>query len=91
MLLVLRYPCIRVFDYSTFRQILPELPDTYGKWQADLKRKKARGCRAYVGAGFSFEEHDVEVNCGGFLAYCEERREAPTVSMLYLLASEHLG
>jgi hypothetical protein len=88
---VLRYPFIRVFEYSAFRKVLPELPDTYAKWQAELKRKKARECRAYVGAGFSFEEHNVEVNCSSFLAYCEERRESPTVSFLYLFASEQQG
>ena len=91
MLLVLRYPFIRVFDYRTFREILPELPDTYGKWQANLTRKMAQGCRAYVAAGFSFEEHDIEVNCSGFLAYCEERRESPMVSLLYLFAGEQRG
>jgi hypothetical protein len=37
---VLRYPFIRVFEYSAFRKVLPELPDTYAKWQAELKHKK---------------------------------------------------
>ena len=88
---VFRYPFIRVFDYSTFRKILTELPDTYAKWQAELKRRKARECRSYVAAGFSFEEHDIEINCSSFLAYCEERREPATVNMLYLFASEQRG
>jgi hypothetical protein len=88
---VLSYPLIRVFDYSVFRKILPALPDTYRQWQVDLDRKKAKEYRAYVAAGCSFEEHDVQINTSSFLAYCEEKGESPTVRMLYKFASEQQG
>ena len=91
MVFVLSYPLIRVFDYSTFREILPQLPDTYWKWKSDLERKKAKECIPYVAAGCSFEEHDVQVSVSSFLAYCEEMHEPPTVSMLYRFASEKRG
>jgi hypothetical protein len=52
-----RYPRILEDRYTAFRQILPELPETYGKGEADVEGKKAMDRLAHVAAGGSFECH----------------------------------
>jgi hypothetical protein len=82
------YPLILKDDYNAFREILPELPETFEKWEADLQSKKAKDRLSYEAAGSSFASHDVRVNGGRFVAYCGEKKEPPTITMLYWFADE---
>jgi hypothetical protein len=86
-----RYPRILEDRYTAFRQILPELPETYGKWEADVEGKKAMDRLAHVAAGGSFESHYVLVTSGAFTSYCQERHELRTLAMLYRFANENRG
>jgi hypothetical protein len=86
-----RYPRILEDRYIAFRQILPELPETYGKWEVDVEGKKAMDRLAHVAAGGSFECHYVLITGGAFITYCQERHELRTLAMLYRFANENRG
>ncbi len=83
-----RYPRILEDRYTAFQQILPELPETYGKWEAFIEGEKAMDRLAHVAAGGDFECRDVLVNGRAFMAYCQEKREPRTLAMLYRYANE---
>jgi hypothetical protein len=85
------YPRILKDDYKAFRKILPELPEAFEKWEADLQSKKAKDRLSHEAAGSSFASHDEIVNGGRFVEYCEEKKEPPTITMLYRFASECIG
>jgi hypothetical protein len=85
---VYRYPRILKDRYTAFRQILSELPETYGKWEADVEGKKAMDRLAHVAAGGSFECHYALVTGGAFITYCQERHEPRTLAMLYRYVSD---
>jgi hypothetical protein len=80
---IVHYACIPRENYNVLRHILPDLPETYERWVADQERKKQKDRRQHTAArGGSFEAHNVLVNAAKFKRYCEEKKEAPTLSML---------
>jgi hypothetical protein len=84
-----RYPLILKDDYNALRSVVPDLPETYEKWGAEVQSKKAKARHSYEAApGGSYESIDVQINGSRFLAYCEAKHEPPTVAMLYRFASE---
>jgi hypothetical protein len=85
---VYAYPQILKDHYNAFREILPELPETFEKWEADLQSKKAKDRLSHEAAGGSFASHDVIVNGGVFQTYCKEKKGPLTITMLYQFASE---
>jgi len=82
------YPLILRDDYNGFRQILPDLPEDYEKWSYEVERKKAKDRHAYESGGGSFESHDVRVNGGKFVEYCQRIKSSPTISVLYNFVNE---
>jgi hypothetical protein len=86
---VVRYPLIREDQYNAFRQIVPELPEKYEKWEYDLLSKKNKDRLEYtIPPDGSYRDIDVEINYGPFVDYCKKNNERPTKDMLYRFASE---
>jgi hypothetical protein len=76
------YPIILKENYGGFRQILPDLPESYEKWRNDVEARKAKDRLAHEAAAGSFESRDVRVNGGKFLGYCNGRGSPPSLFLL---------
>jgi hypothetical protein len=80
------YPFILKEHYEDLRKLLlPELPESYEKWLADVKSKKEMDCLRYTTptSGSLFQAYDIIVDGGNFKTYCDRKREKPSLRWLY--------
>jgi hypothetical protein len=80
------YPVILKEHYEELRKLLlPELPESYEKWLADVKTKKEMDCLQYTtpASGGSFQAYDIIVDGGNFKTYCDRKREKLSLRWLY--------
>jgi hypothetical protein len=50
-----RYPLILKDDYNALRSVVPDLPETYEKWIAEVQSKKAKARHSYEAAPGAFQ------------------------------------